>query len=443
MRAAAMDKKLEPKANEERMAHKFFQLMDRGLFFPSFGVMQYFGRGRGRLIDLPLERLGPEGMARTSVSDSSVFGMLDGEDPYLVDVPGSFLRILDAKRTWRFQYADGTGSGELPATQLWEALSKQMVASGIPILHFPEALRPEAQLNNPPGPMVRGALNLSRFVKFRDGMSYFDWNLLVETVVQAIRFLDALVELVEEQRQDGYMASVRRVGLGVIGWGEALARLGIAYDSSEALNEGRRVAKFIHAAMQEASAGLANYRPAVEGASVRIRGFEEKVRNLCRFYVLPEEELAFIAGTTPGIEPLPGLAGRYVNYLEGESPLEINKALMEELERRGLVTEAIMDQLLDEGRLEEDSGLDLDLLRVFRVRGQIDPSKVVEQQTTFQQYADDIVAVRVALPEDASQELVDKCFRLALRLRGRIFWVEPAAARRKGRYFQQGTASNR
>lgn len=438
-RAAEKDKLIEPEADQERMESKFLRLFMDGLFFPSFEWLKFFGRGQGTLLDRPLDRLGGGNLVQTSLSDSEVFRMMDGEEGYIVDVPGSFIRIYDGKRPWRFKYRhEPNASGEVPSTSLWEALNKQIRTMGYPILHFPESLRPEAHVNNPPGPMVRGVLNLSRLVKERDGVSFIDWNLLVETIVQGIRFLDALVEIAEEQRGDGYIKSLRRIGLGVIGWGEALARLGIPYESSEALNEGRRLAKFIHSAMQEASAALTAYRPALEGAEVRIRGYAEEVRNLCRFYILPEEELAFMLGTTPGIEPLPGLAGRHVGYLDGDAPLEVNKVLMRTLEKRGLVSEAIMNQLLDTGRLSEDSELEEDLLRLFKVEGQIEPQKVVEHQTTFQQFADDVVAARIRIPDTAEAELVDKCFRLALRLRGRVFWAQPQSMLRKGRHFQQG-----
>lgn len=440
--AAEKDKMIEPRSDQQAMEEKFTKLMTSGLFLPSFQWLHHFGRGKGDLLDTPMDRLGSGKLLRTSLADSEVFRMLDGEEGYVVDVPGSFIRIHDGKRPWRFQYRnEPNASGEVPSTSLWEAMSMQMRTVGYPILHFPESLRPEAQLNNPPGPMVRGVLNLARFVKERDGMSFLDWNLLVETIVQGTRFLDALVEIAEDQRGDGYIKSMRRIGLGMIGWGEALARLGIPYESSEALNEGRRLAKFVHTAMQEASAAMVAYRPAVEGAEVRIRGYAEPVRNLCRLYVLPEEELAFILGTTPGLEPLPGLAGRYVNFLDGESPVEVNKVLMGMLEKKGLVTESIMNQLLDTGRLFEDSGLEEDFLRLFKVEGQIDPVKVVEHQTTIQQYADDLVVARVVLPKGVEHELLDKCFRLALRLRGRALWVQPQDTRQKLRHFQQGLSS--
>ena len=306
-RAAEKDKLIEPETDQKKMEEKFLRLFSSGLFLPSFETLRYFGQGKGVLLDTPLDRLGAGNLPRISLADSEVFSKLDGEEGYVLDVPGSFLRIHDGKRPWRFQYRDQPNvTGEVPSSSLWEEISKQMRTVGSPILHFPESMRPETQLKNPPGPMVRGVLNIAAFVKERDGMAFLDWNRLVETIVQGIRFLDAVVEIAEDERGDGYIKSLRRVGLGLVGWGEALARLGIPYESSEALNEGRRLAKFIHSAMQEASAALTAYRPAVEGAEVRIRGYAEAVRNLCRFYVLPEEELAFILGTTPGIEPLPG-----------------------------------------------------------------------------------------------------------------------------------------
>jgi len=42
-----------------------------------------------------------------------------------------------------------------------------------------------------------------------------------------------------------YAKKARRIGLGVMGWADALSLLGIPYDSEEALEEARKVGAFL------------------------------------------------------------------------------------------------------------------------------------------------------------------------------------------------------
>gem|GEM_PF-6236610 len=420
------DAQIEPGADVNRMRRKFRNLMMDKRFFPSYEWLRYFGRSKGMLLDTPLDYLGGVALPRTSLADSDVLSHLDGDEPYRIDVPSAFLKALDKKEAWPINYRhEPFAAGEVPSVQLWGALSSQIQRSGAPVMHFPEAQRTETQLNNPGGRMVRGVLNLSRMVNIRQGKYFLDWNRIVDTVVQGVRMLDALVEVAEEQSGDGYIKTVRRIGIGMIGWAELLIKLETPYESEDALDLGRRLMKFVQAALQEASAALVKYRPAVEGAFVRIRGYEEPVRNLCRLYVLPEDELSFMVGTSPGIEPLPGLAGRYHGYLSDESPMIVNPLLLEYLEARGGMTERIMNQLLDEGRLDDDAALPEEVLSLFRTRSEIPLSKMMDHQLIVQGFCEDLVVQRLWSNGNLDEATIRSVFSSAVRRRGRTLWIQP------------------
>ncbi len=439
---AEKDQQIEPTADLERMQRKFRDLMLSRRFFPSFEWLKYFGQGKGLMTDTPLDHLGKSGIARSSLSNSDVLSHLDSTNPYLIDVPGTFLRVLDKKGAWPISYRhEPFASGEVPSVQLWEALASQMMKTGYPVMHFPEAARTETQMANPPGRMVRGVLNLAEMVGMRDGKAYLDWNRIVETIVHGVRMLDALVDVAESQTGDGYMRTVRRIGVGMIGWGELLLRLETPYASEEALDLARRLMKFIQAAVQEATSAMVQYRPAVEGAYVRIRGFEEPVRNLSRLYVLPEPELAFIAGTSPGIEPLPGLAGRYHGFLKGKSVMIVNPLVMSMLQSRDLMSEEVMDQLLDEGVLDDESNIPEDILELFETITEISPFQMLEHQLAFQGFCEDLVVQRIQIGRAFSQEDIYKCFSIALRRRARALWIGPVNKMGKS-YYTQGSSPN-
>src|SRR5213076_2198972 len=99
------------------------------------------------------------------------------------------------------------------------------------------------------------SIDLGRFVAGRD----FDWERLGATIHDAVRFLDDVIDanrypLLEIERAT---KATRKIGLGIMGWADALAALDIAYDSDAALQLGERVAAFLEDQSLAASRALA------------------------------------------------------------------------------------------------------------------------------------------------------------------------------------------
>lgn len=439
--AAYRDKKIEPGSDLKEIEDRFFQLFADKLFFPSYQWLCFFGpHQNGKTLDTPLDYVGGPHAIRTSLRDSEVLRYLDLKVPYLVDVPPSFVNGLERQVPWQIQYRNEPfTSGEVPSQSLWEALSHQIKTLGYPALHFPEAIRPAAQLDNPPGPMVRGSLNLAKMVRYHKGEPSVNWNLMVETVVEVVRFMDAMVEIAEEQRQDGYIRELRRIGLGIMGFAEFLLQLKIPYNSQQAVQMAGRIASFVQTAMQEATAALSQYRPVVVGAQVHVRGFTESVRNLSRLYVLPEMELALLANTSPGIDPMPALAGRWVGFAGSESPFVINSILMKQLEAKNWLTERVMDELLDTGSLSSQSGLPEDFLDLYATREEVGASAVEYLSEAMQQVADDLIVSRIWMTEHEAPDFLHRRLVHAVYRKLRTLWIVPSNSP-GSRYFKAGSA---
>ena len=79
-----------------------------------------------------------------------------------------------------------------------------------------------------------------------------DWDRLADVVHRGVRFLDDVIEVNEYPLpQIGELArGNRKIGLGVMGWADMLIKLGIAYDSDEAVALGEKVMGFIDAEAQ-------------------------------------------------------------------------------------------------------------------------------------------------------------------------------------------------
>ena len=118
---------------------------------------------------------------------------------------------------------------------------------------------------------------------------------------------------------DALSRRIRRIGLGVMGLADLLIRLGIAYDSEEGVEMGRRVQKFVDDESKVESERLAAQRGtfpewersiwgpdascARDKAGNRIRPMR-RLRNCNVTTVAPTGTISIIAGCSSGIEPL-------------------------------------------------------------------------------------------------------------------------------------------
>jgi ribonucleotide reductase alpha subunit len=85
---------------------------------------------------------------------------------------------------------------------------------------------------------------------------------LAELTRKATRFLDNVVTVNSFPIQDvkDAVGATRKIGLGVMGWHDALIKLGIAYDSAQALELADQVMGLINQVAKETSMELAQVR---------------------------------------------------------------------------------------------------------------------------------------------------------------------------------------
>jgi ribonucleoside-diphosphate reductase alpha chain len=117
----------------------------------------------------------------------------------------------------------------------------------------------------PYGCCCLGSVNLTRFVRqaFSE-QANFDFDGLARVLPVCVRALDNVLDLtawpLEKQRVEAH--NKRRVGLGFTGLGDALAMLGLRYDTTEALAFSTRIAEFMRDHSYLASVELAKERGA-------------------------------------------------------------------------------------------------------------------------------------------------------------------------------------
>ena len=262
-----------------------------------------------------------------------------------------------------------------------------------------------------------GSINLVRMLTTRAPYK-FDWDKL-ETIAQtAVHLLDNVIERNEWPVDEiGDMTrKTRRIGVGVMGWADALTKMRIRYDSEEALELAKEVMQRINEAVQRASEALAEKRgpyPAWEGSRYEQAGRKE-MRNSAPTTIAPTGTISVIAGVSSGIEPLFALAYKR-NVLDGEELLELNDDLMEAAEADGFMSAELMNSLRETGMIGEDVDVPDWVRNVFRTSQQIDPVWHVKMQAAFQSYTENAVSKTVNLAHESLPGDVEDAYWAAWR----------------------------
>ncbi|MDP3878823.1 MAG: adenosylcobalamin-dependent ribonucleoside-diphosphate reductase [Dehalococcoidales bacterium] len=262
-----------------------------------------------------------------------------------------------------------------------------------------------------------GSINLSRMIL--DGQ--IDWLKIERVVNLAVRFLDNVVEAnvfplpaIERITREGN----RKIGLGVMGFADALVKLGIPYDSEAALEAGEGMIKFISEKAAAASAGLAAERgvfPNFAG-SVYDHPRGPRPRNATVLSIAPTGTISIIAGCSSGIEPLFALT--FVrNVMEGTRLLEVNSVFEQIARKRGFFTRELKEETAQKGSLRGIQGIPEDVRRIFVTDWDIEPDWHVRMQAVFQKHTDNSVSKTVNLPEDTTPQDIRRIYTLAHQLK--------------------------
>jgi ribonucleoside-diphosphate reductase alpha chain len=262
-----------------------------------------------------------------------------------------------------------------------------------------------------------GSINIAAFVN-RDRGELL-WDGLAATIHQAVRFLDNVIDAnhypLEETRK--ITLANRKIGLGVMGFADALILLGIRYDSDEALAFAGKVAEFLTHEAHEASKRLAELRgsfPNWEGSIWDTR-HSQPMRNAACTTIAPTGSISIIAGCSSGIEPVFSFAGKR-RALDGEEFVYIHPLLEELGAAQGWLDERTMAALLAGTPPADMEGIPPRLAHALVAAHEVSPECHVRIQAAFQKHIDNPISKTVNLPCDAIPEDVDKASRLAYRL---------------------------
>jgi len=290
----------------------------------------------------------------------------------------------------------------------------------------PTPLLGEMESTNPCGeqpllpyePCNLGSINLGRMLAEPRDTADIDWSKLEGTVRTAVHFLDNVIDVSRYPLDeiDRMAKSNRKIGLGVMGFADLLIRLGIPYNSEEALITGERIMKFVRDKGWRMSADLAEQRgvfPNYQGSRYDREG-GPRPRNATVTTVAPTGTLSLIAGCSSGIEPLYALS--FTRHVFGDVELsEVYEDFLEAVKKRGFSSGALLTRIMAGESIQRMPEVPDDLKRLYVTAFDIAPEWHVRMQAAFQRHTDNAVSKTINFPEQATKEDVRKAFLLAYR----------------------------
>jgi ribonucleoside-diphosphate reductase alpha chain len=319
---------------------------------------------------------------------------------------------------------DGSVWKEISSTDLWKEIAANAWATGDPGVLFMDEINRLSTLpgmgpieaTNPCGeqPLLPyescnlGSINLSRCVNRRD----LDEEMLTGLARTGVDFLDAIIDVNRfpiPEIQEMNLAT-RKIGLGIMGFADALIKLGIPYESDEALRFAERVMSLIQKVGHERSRELGAEKgsfPAI-GKST----FSGEMRNSTVTTIAPTGSLHIIADTSSGIEPLFALA--FQRQMAGRTVPMVNELFVQAVSTLPRSPDLIHRALV-EGSAR---GLPIpdDMKDLFRTAPEISPEHHVRMQAAFQKHVDNAVSKTVNLPESSGPEDIARIYGLARSL---------------------------
>ncbi|MDD5681643.1 MAG: vitamin B12-dependent ribonucleotide reductase, partial [Candidatus Omnitrophica bacterium] len=317
---------------------------------------------------------------------------------------------------------------ELNAREVFELIVKMAWKNGEPGIIFGDKINKDnptpkvgmIESTNPCGeqPLLPyescnlGSVNLSFMVKNGD----VDWEKMAKTVKIAVHFLDNVIDMnkfplaiIREKTCEN-----RKIGLGVMGFADMLIKLGIPYDSDEALRKGEEVMKFILEHGVKASEELAEKRGAFPNfeKSIYYEKGKRRLRNATITTIAPAGTLSIIANCSSGIEPI--FAVSYIrNVMDNNELVESHPLFVEMAKERGFYSPELMKKIAAEGSVQAFEEIPDDIKRLFRTALEISPEYHIKMQSIFQKYTHNAVSKTINFPNSATIDDIRKTYMLA------------------------------
>jgi ribonucleoside-diphosphate reductase alpha chain len=332
-------------------------------------------------------------------------------------------------------------TGQLKANEVWDKMLDGAWRTGEPGVFFiDEANRynPVPRLGsyeatNPCGeqPLLPydvcnlGSINVGYYVE----NGKMNWESFAKDIHLSTRFLDNVIDANKYPLPeiDALSKRIRRIGLGVMGFADALIRLGIAYDTPEGVEFGRKVMEFVDVEGKKESERLAFERGAFPEWAASIWGPDEtaakdkdgkrirpmqKLRNCNVTTVAPTGTISIIAGCSSGLEPLFAVA--FMRNQAGVMMPDVNEDFVAIAKKEGWYSEALMERIAKTGDVKQPE-VPAKWQKVFVTANHIAPEWHIWMQAAFQENCDSAISKTTNFAHTATKDDVRRIYELAFK----------------------------
>lgn len=315
-----------------------------------------------------------------------------------------------------------------------------------------------------------GSINLEKYVIDTPEGPSIDWDALGRDVRTAVRFLDNVIDANDpplRQIKDATRRT-RKVGLGVMGWARMLIRLGIPYDSPDAIRLAWHVAEWIawnaysesieiarekgpfpawdperyrwlhetlpyddvedylRVVAEETGSGdytkppsntlkrILSTKPETNWSSIKEKAREHGMRNAALLSIAPTGSISIIAGASSSIEPLFALA--FLRRVSVGEFFEVDPLFLEELAKREMDEPEVIEEIAQSGSVQHLKWIPRSLRRLFKTAHDIDPEWHLLHQAVWQAWIDAGTSKTINLRHDEPVETVRRVYLLAWKL---------------------------
>lgn len=355
-----------------------------------------------------------------------------------VRVSDAFMRTVEADGSWHLAFENDKAAVRrtIRARDLWDELIRGARDYAEPGLIFWDHIKhwSTSEYNGmgvvttnpcseiplePYGCCCLGNLSLAAFVNDPfTSQSRVDWDTLEPALRYATRFLDNVLDYNADrhplpQQREASLKS-RRIGVGFTGLGDMLIKLGLKYDTDDAVTFAEQLFERIKNVVYDESVNLAEEKgvfPAYDvgqhvrspfiralAPQVRDRVRQSGLRNVALLTVPPVGSGAALAGVTSGIEPIFDLS--YVRRSESLSQQTFK------------VYHPLVREYMARHEIEHEE----DLPAFFVTAHQIKAEMRVKMQAAIQKHIDHSISSTVNLAKETTPEEVERIYFLAWKM---------------------------
>lgn len=348
---------------------------------------------------------------------------------------------------------------KIPAIKLWRKMITQLFETGHPWITFKDPcnirspqdhvgvvhssnLCTEITLNTSKDETAvcnLGSLNIPRFITNKE----IEWDELKETIRIAIRMLDNVINLNFYPIPEAKNSNIkhRPIGLGMMGWQDALYLLQLQFDSNEAIDLSDKLMEYIAYHAIEASSDLAQEKGVYESykGSKWDRGIfpldtlkllekerqepievnmestlswddlKEKIaiqgmRNSNCLAIAPTATIANISGSLPSIEPIYKNLYTKSNF-SGEFTV-INRYLVDDLKKENLWNETMLEKIKHyEGSIQHIEEIPKHIQERYKEVFEIHTSWIIEHAARRSKWIDQSQSLNIFTQSQSGPEI--------------------------------------